>query len=89
MRPRPGKSPDRRYRAAPATERFHETEVRRRFGAWLLPQVYPEGSPLHPSYGAGHASVAGACVTMMKALFDESYVIEDPVVAGAVRLGRR
>ncbi len=51
-----------------------------RFGTGLLPQAYPEGSPLHPSYGAGHATVAGACVTILKAMFDESFVIPDPVV---------
>jgi len=51
-----------------------------RSGVYLLPQVFPEGSPLHPSYGAGHATVAGACVTMLKALFDESYVLPNPVV---------
>jgi len=51
-----------------------------RFGTGLLPQVYPEGSPLHPSYGAGHGTVAGACVTILKALFDESFIVPDPVV---------
>jgi membrane-associated phospholipid phosphatase len=40
---------------------------------FLLPQAYPEGSPLHPSYGAGHATVAGACVTILKAWFNESW----------------
>lgn len=35
----------------------------------LLPMAFPEGSPMHPSYGAGHATVAGACVTMLKAFF--------------------
>ncbi len=29
--------------------------------SYLLPQAFPEGSPLHPSYPAGHATVAGAC----------------------------
>lgn len=33
----------------------------------FLPQMYTEGSPGHPSYPAGHAVVAGACVTIMKA----------------------
>jgi hypothetical protein len=33
-----------------------------------------------PSYGAGHATTAGACVTILKALFDESFVIPNPVV---------
>jgi hypothetical protein len=52
-------------------------------GSYLLPQAFPEGSPLHPSYGAGHATVAGASVTILKALFDESYVIPQPVVPSA------
>ena len=43
----------------------------------------PEGSPTHPSYGAGHATVAGACVTILKAWFDGSQVIPNPVVANA------
>jgi len=33
----------------------------------FLPSLYPEGSPTHPSFPAGHACVAGACVTIMKA----------------------
>jgi membrane-associated phospholipid phosphatase len=48
---------------------------------YLLPLAFPEGSPLHPSYGAGHATVAGACTTILKAWFDESFVIPKPVVA--------
>lgn len=38
-------------------------------GTYLLPMAYAEGSPLHPSYGQGHATVAGACVTILKAFF--------------------
>lgn len=38
----------------------------------LLPMAYAEGSPMHPSYGAGHATVAGACVTILKTLFDHT-----------------
>jgi hypothetical protein len=49
-------------------------------GNALLPMAYPEGCPLHPSYPAGHASWAGAGVTMLKALFDENFIIPDPVV---------
>ncbi len=41
----------------------------------LLPMAFPEGSPLHPAYGAGHATVAGACTTILKAWFDENFVI--------------
>jgi hypothetical protein len=55
-------------------------EVLNRNRSFLLPQAYPEGSPLHPAYGAGHATVAGACVTILKAWFDEGYVIPNPVV---------
>ncbi|CAN8069714.1 unnamed protein product, partial [Agarophyton chilense] len=40
---------------------------------YLLPMAFPEGSPMHPSYGAGHATVAGACVTILKAFFDHGY----------------
>ena len=58
-------------------------EVYRRNSSYLLPQAFPEGSPLHPSYGAGHATVAGACVTILKAFFDESFVIPNPVEATA------
>jgi hypothetical protein len=36
-------------------------------GTYLLPQAYEEGAPTHPAYGAGHATVAGACVTILKA----------------------
>ena len=46
-------------------------------GTWLLPQAFPEGSPVHPSYGAGHATVAGACVTVLKALFYEESKLSD------------
>jgi hypothetical protein len=35
---------------------------------------------MHPSYGAGHATVAVAAVTMLKALFDETQVIRNPMV---------
>lgn len=36
---------------------------------FLLPMAFAEGSPMHPSYGAGHATVAGGCVTILKAFF--------------------
>lgn len=52
--------------------------VQSRFGTALLPQAYPEGAPLHPSYPAGHAVIAGACVTVLKACFSESFVIPNP-----------
>ncbi len=38
---------------------------------FLLAQMYPEGSPAHPAYPSGHATVAGACTTVIKAIFDD------------------
>ncbi len=35
---------------------------------YYLPSQYEEGSPTHPSLPAGHAVVAGACVTVIKAM---------------------
>ena len=52
-----------------------------RFGSYLLPMAYPEGAPTHPSYPAGHATIAGACTTVLKAFFDESFVLPTPEVA--------
>jgi hypothetical protein len=53
--------------------------VASRTGSWLLPMAYPEGSPAHPSYAAGHAAIAGACATLLKAFFDETALVADPV----------
>jgi hypothetical protein len=57
--------------------------IRRRHGSALLPQAYPEGCPAHPSYPAGHAAIAGACVTALKAMLDGSHVVPQPVVPSA------
>jgi hypothetical protein len=54
-----------------------------RHGSFLLPQAYPEGAPTHPAYGAGHAIISGACATILKAFFDESAPIENPLIANA------
>ncbi|MDJ0705093.1 MAG: vanadium-dependent haloperoxidase [Leptolyngbyaceae cyanobacterium MO_188.B28] len=51
--------------------------------SYLLPMAFPEGSPMHPAYGAGHATVAGACVTILKAFFDHTYVLPQPYVQPA------
>ncbi|MBK8286502.1 MAG: vanadium-dependent haloperoxidase [Ahniella sp.] len=56
-------------------------EVFARHGSYCLPMAFAEGSPTHPSYPAGHAAIAGACTTVLKAFFKESFVIPDPVVA--------
>jgi membrane-associated phospholipid phosphatase len=43
-----------------------------RNGNYFIPMSYPEGCPLHPSYPSGHATAAGAAVTILKWFFDES-----------------
>ena len=50
-------------------------------GSYLLPAAYPEGNPQHPSYGEGHGVIAGACVTLLKAFFNEGFVIPQPMKA--------
>jgi hypothetical protein len=49
-------------------------------GTYLLPMEFHEGCPQHPAYASGHATVGGACVTILKAFFDETQVIQNPVV---------
>lgn len=46
-----------------------------KYNSYLLPQAYPEGCPTHPAYPSGHATYAGACVTVLKAFFKEEFVI--------------
>ena len=38
--------------------------------SYCLPMSYREGSPLHPAYPSGHATIAGACCTILKIFFD-------------------
>ena len=52
-----------------------------KWGTYLLPQQYPEGVPPHPAYPAGHATIAGACTTMLKALMNEDTVLDNPLVS--------
>lgn len=58
-------------------------KVTSKYGYSFLPQAFPEGSPIHPSYGAGHGTIAGACVTILKAFFDETFVIPNPIIPSA------
>jgi hypothetical protein len=48
-------------------------------GNYFLPQAFPEGSPVHPSFTAGHATLAGAATTILKAFFNDQAVIPTPV----------
>lgn len=74
-----------RYEGALHPDTFETTAIDRIMayngGTALLPMAFPEGSPTHPSYTAGHATVAGACITILKAIFDtENRPIPHPVV---------
>jgi hypothetical protein len=53
------------------------------YGSYFLPQAYPEGSPAHPAYPAGHATVLGAGVTILKAFFNEDFAIPNPLMPNA------
>jgi hypothetical protein len=44
--------------------------IYQKYGSYLLPQAYPEGSPTHPCYPTGHGTVAGACLTALKFFYD-------------------
>jgi len=59
---------------SPILEAIHQ-----KHGTRYLPLAYPEGSPTHPAYPAGHAVIAGACTTVLKAFFDGSHGINAPV----------
>ncbi len=53
----------------PSSTRFYKNHY--------LPMAFTAGSPPHPAYGAGHATVAGACVTILKAWLDEKTPLGD------------
>ncbi|WP_207541168.1 phosphatase PAP2 family protein, partial [Sabulicella rubraurantiaca] len=53
--------------------------TRAKQGTYLLSQTFPDGSPVFSAYPGGGASVAGAAVTVLKAFFDESRTIANPV----------
>lgn len=59
-----------------AVKRVHD-----KTGSYLLSQAYPQGAPLHPAYPSAHATIIGACVTVMKAYFREDFVLPAPMVA--------
>jgi hypothetical protein len=43
-------------------------------------QAYPEGCPAHPAYPGATATIGGAGVSVLKAFFNEAWVIPNPVV---------
>lgn len=54
-----------------------------KYGSYLLPMAYAEGCPSHPSFPQGHGTLAGATVTVLKAFYNESFVIPNPMVASS------
>lgn len=48
-------------------------------GSYLLPLANNTGAPTHPGYPSGATISAATPVTLLKAFFDESYVIPNPV----------
>ena len=45
-------------------------------GQFILPLTYSNGSPCHPAYPAGHATIAGSLATVVKAYFNCDGLIE-------------
>ena len=59
---------------------FDEPQFKKR-DSFLLPMAFPQGCPPHPSYGAGHATASGAMATILKAFFDETFVLPNAFIA--------
>jgi hypothetical protein len=55
--------------------------IHARYGSYLLPQAFPEGSPAHPCYPTGHGTVGGACLTAVKFFFDGTQKIRPLLLA--------
>lgn len=56
------------------------------YGTHLMPVAFPEGSPIHPCYTGGHATVAGACATILKFFFDGKQKIRPLLLAAGTDL---
>ncbi|MEH2499288.1 hypothetical protein V1294_005767 [Bradyrhizobium sp. AZCC 1678] len=67
----------------PLHENFLKSEAldrsKAKYGTYLLSQTYPEGAPLHSTYPGGATSVGAVTATILKAFFDETRVIANPV----------
>jgi membrane-associated phospholipid phosphatase len=54
-----------------------------KYGTYLQPQAFPEGSPTHPAYPSGHATFSAAGASVLKAFFLESFPIPNPMKPSA------
>ena len=50
-----------------------------KYGTYLLSQTYPEAAPIHSTYPGGATSVGAVTATLLKAFFDKSRVVANPV----------
>jgi hypothetical protein len=50
-----------------------------KYGTYLLSQTYSEAAPIHSTYPGGATVVGAVTATILKAFFDESRVIANPV----------
>ena len=50
-----------------------------KYGTYFLSQTYPEAAPFHSTYPGGATGVGAVTATILKAFFDESRVIPNPV----------
>jgi hypothetical protein len=66
----PGYSFMKNYTNNQLSELLNEVRTENTSGTNLLKLHYEQGSPTHPSQPAGHSIVAGACVTVLKAMLD-------------------
>jgi hypothetical protein len=55
----------------PVLDQVQQFNKTRKGDGYFLPMAFQDGCPLHPAYGAGHATVAGACVTLLKAFYQD------------------
>lgn len=55
-----------------------------KYGTYLLPQAYPEGSPAHPDYTQGHTALCIAGITTLKRFYDTGFVIDDLVLINGI-----
>lgn len=51
--------------------------IKRQVGSYLLPQAFPEGCPLHPSYPQMHGMTVGSGGAVLKAWFDNDFELDE------------
>jgi len=75
--------PDWVFETEAAQAILNQRHERGEADAYFLPMAFTAGSPTHPAHGAGHATVAGACVTVLKAWYQEDDLIAPMIRASS------